>query len=246
MVEQPAPQPEPRQRTTKRKTPEPPARTHEIERQPVIGTSPAPPPQSTTPVVDAAPVVGAVAAPATPTTEPVSQPTAPPGGPISGPSYTVRAGDSLWSIAKRLSGPGASAGQIAREVNRLWRLNAQRIGTGDPEPASHGRHRAVRLRVTRAARCSRRARALSATPRRRRPAGRQAYRPLAAPRGAAAGLEPRARGGRHRAAAGAAAGREQTQPGRRGQPQGRGGQDHQRLRDREPAGGPAAPAGRGG
>jgi nucleoid-associated protein YgaU len=44
----------------------------------------------------------------------------------------VRAGDSLWSIARRLLGPDASAGRIAREVNRLWQLNRDRIGTGNP------------------------------------------------------------------------------------------------------------------
>jgi len=51
---------------------------------------------------------------------------------ISGQRYTVRAGDSLWSIARRLLGPEASAGRIAREVNRLWELNRDRIGTGSP------------------------------------------------------------------------------------------------------------------
>jgi nucleoid-associated protein YgaU len=44
----------------------------------------------------------------------------------------VQTADSLWSIARRLLGPDASAGRIAREVNRLWELNSERIGTGDP------------------------------------------------------------------------------------------------------------------
>ena len=48
-------------------------------------------------------------------------------------SYVVRSGDSLWSIASALLDDGASAAQIAREVNRLWQLNAERIGTGDPD-----------------------------------------------------------------------------------------------------------------
>lgn len=45
--------------------------------------------------------------------------------------YVVRRGDSLWSIAKDVLGPGASVLRVAREVNRLWELNVERIGTGD-------------------------------------------------------------------------------------------------------------------
>jgi LysM domain len=48
-------------------------------------------------------------------------------------SYVVQPGDSLWSIAKRLLGPDASAGLVAREVHRLWSLNRSRIATGDPD-----------------------------------------------------------------------------------------------------------------
>jgi hypothetical protein len=47
--------------------------------------------------------------------------------------YVVQPGDSLWSIAKRLLGGEASAGRIAREVNRLWTLNRSHIATGDPD-----------------------------------------------------------------------------------------------------------------
>jgi hypothetical protein len=46
--------------------------------------------------------------------------------------HVVRAGECLWSIAKAMLPGGASNAAIAREVRRLWRLNAQRIGTGDP------------------------------------------------------------------------------------------------------------------
>jgi hypothetical protein len=47
--------------------------------------------------------------------------------------HVVQPGDSLWSIAKQLVGPNATAGRIAREVDRLWTLNRSRIATGDPD-----------------------------------------------------------------------------------------------------------------
>ena len=46
--------------------------------------------------------------------------------------HVVRAGESLWSIARDLVGHDASAARIARQVNSLWELNRTRIGTGDP------------------------------------------------------------------------------------------------------------------
>jgi nucleoid-associated protein YgaU len=45
----------------------------------------------------------------------------------------VKAGQSLWLIAESVLGDGASDAQIATEVERLWQLNAERIGTGDPD-----------------------------------------------------------------------------------------------------------------
>jgi hypothetical protein len=45
--------------------------------------------------------------------------------------HIVKSGESLWSIARKLLGPSASPAQIAREVDRLWALNKDRIGTGN-------------------------------------------------------------------------------------------------------------------
>jgi nucleoid-associated protein YgaU len=89
---------------------------------PVMPNAPAP---STHVAVAAAPPV-AVA------TVQVADPAGGAGAPVRGSRYVVREGDSLWSIAKRLLGSNASNGQVAREVSRLWRLNEERIGTGDP------------------------------------------------------------------------------------------------------------------
>jgi hypothetical protein len=47
-------------------------------------------------------------------------------------THVVAPGESLWSIADDLLGDDASVARLAREVNRLWELNARRIGTGDP------------------------------------------------------------------------------------------------------------------
>lgn len=110
----------------KREARERPSEAREPQPGLVIGSHPAPPP------LGPAPVVHSAAIPAPATTVPVSLPNEPADGPVRGPSYTVRAGDSLWSLARRLLGGSPSAGQIAREVDRLWRLNAERVGTGNP------------------------------------------------------------------------------------------------------------------
>ncbi len=47
--------------------------------------------------------------------------------------HTVQPGESLWVIAERLLGPGAGAAAISAEIARLWELNADAIGTGDPD-----------------------------------------------------------------------------------------------------------------
>ena len=48
-------------------------------------------------------------------------------------TYRVRPGDSLWRIAERRLGASSSATATAQEVTRLWELNRQRIGTGNPD-----------------------------------------------------------------------------------------------------------------
>ncbi len=48
-------------------------------------------------------------------------------------SYVVRPGDCLSHIAQALLTAGADDTEIASEVARLWRLNEDRIGTGDPD-----------------------------------------------------------------------------------------------------------------
>ena len=58
--------------------------------------------------------------------------------------HPVAAGECLWVIAAGYLPPGASNSEIAAEVHRLWRLNAARIGTGDPDLLPVG----VKLRLT--------------------------------------------------------------------------------------------------
>jgi LysM domain len=48
-------------------------------------------------------------------------------------SYVVRPGDCLSHIAQALLPAGADDTEIAAEVARLWHLNEDRIGTGDPD-----------------------------------------------------------------------------------------------------------------
>ncbi len=47
--------------------------------------------------------------------------------------YVVQPGDCLTYIAESLLPPGATESEIEVEVDRLWRLNEDHIGTGDPD-----------------------------------------------------------------------------------------------------------------
>lgn len=83
-------------------------------------------------VATSTPTTIAVAAPpAPPAEQPVAAQSDPPPA-ASGRIHVVRPDECLWTIAKALLGPDATTDQIGRLVARLWALNAERIGTGDP------------------------------------------------------------------------------------------------------------------
>jgi hypothetical protein len=68
-----------------------------------------------------------------PSPRPVSSTPADPARNLAGKdTYVVRPGDCLWQIAADLLGPRAGTQAIEEEVGRLWRLNEDRIATGDP------------------------------------------------------------------------------------------------------------------
>lgn len=72
-------------------------------------------------------------APSAPSPQPAAPPPADHGRHLGGKdSYVVRSGDCLWHIAAALLPAGASDAEIASEVARLWKLNEDSIGTGDP------------------------------------------------------------------------------------------------------------------
>jgi hypothetical protein len=48
-------------------------------------------------------------------------------------THTVFEGESLWVIASDILGRDATVARVAREAHRLWELNRERIGTGDPD-----------------------------------------------------------------------------------------------------------------
>jgi LysM domain len=108
-------------------------------RHPPATSAPAEPPQApTTNVSQSSAPAASLPAAAAAEAVPVVQASAPAEAsqsplPETARWHVVEPGESLWSIAMRLLGPEASPGRIAREVDRLWELNRERIGTGDPD-----------------------------------------------------------------------------------------------------------------
>lgn len=100
--------------------------------EPPPRVAPQPGPEAIAPeaIADAPPAVVPSSEPEAPAQE--APPAAPAPAVVDGSSYTVRPGDCLWSIAEALLPSGAGNEEIAAEVARLWRTNADRIGTGDP------------------------------------------------------------------------------------------------------------------
>lgn len=129
-----APEPEPvQQKAPEAKTPEP------VAGQSIVGPKPKQAEQQTESTGstsgEAAPASepSEEEAPAAPAPAPAATPPADHGRHLAGKdSYVVQSGDCLWHIAESLLSGDASDAQIAAEVVRLWRLNEERIGTGDP------------------------------------------------------------------------------------------------------------------
>lgn len=110
----------------------------------------APPQPAAAPAVQAAAPAPAPTPPA-PTAEAATASTVPVVARSSGSRaapgdrfHVVRPGESLWSIAADLLGDRATVARVAREVNRLWELNDERIRTGDPDLLYAGTRLVVR------------------------------------------------------------------------------------------------------
>jgi hypothetical protein len=123
--------------------PAPPPGSTPVENQPLAAPPPGASPEHSQTHQNAAQPTYEAPVPAAPPEEAPAPERAPPATPLAQPSdaagsltghrvHTVRAGECLWSIAAALLPGGANNAEIAAEVQRLWKLNADRIGTGDP------------------------------------------------------------------------------------------------------------------
>lgn len=129
-VPSPAPEPEPVQQTASAPVSEPVANESIVapKREPAERSTAS---THTAPAEAPAPVEPAEEPPPPP--HPVAVPADPGRGLAGKDSYVVRPGDCLSHIAAGVLSPGADALEIEEEVERLWRLNEDRIGTGDPD-----------------------------------------------------------------------------------------------------------------
>jgi Tfp pilus assembly protein FimV len=73
----------------------------------------------------------------------VKRPRAAPARPSTS-TYTVRPGDALWRVAERHLARSGSVKEIAKQVQALESLNADRIASGDPDVLEAGEE--LRLR----------------------------------------------------------------------------------------------------
>jgi len=102
---------------------QPSADRHEDRKHEAPATG-APPPAE--PAVEDTPVA--------PPHSPPARPDAEPGRHLAGEDeYVVQLGDCLWHIAEALLPADATDLEVERKVEYLWRLNEDRIGSGDPD-----------------------------------------------------------------------------------------------------------------
>jgi hypothetical protein len=133
-VATPAPEPEPVQQAAVE-----PAQTEPVANQSIVAPRQKPAQRHTahgqTAPTEAMPPTAPAEeeVPSSPPPQPVAATPVDPGRSLADKdSYVVRPGDCLWHIAADLLPGEASTQEIEREVERLWRLNEDRIGTGDP------------------------------------------------------------------------------------------------------------------
>jgi nucleoid-associated protein YgaU len=116
------------------------AATEPAPSEPVANTSLAAPKQKTSGKTKSSPAATTSTepseeeAPSSPAPQPEAAPPVDSGRSLAGKRfYTVQPGDCLSYIAAARLGDGADTVKLEEEVERLWLLNEDRIGTGDPD-----------------------------------------------------------------------------------------------------------------